>query len=258
MNLTVTRQMIGAEFLKLRRNRAIMAWTGLLTVGVTIISMTIVAILHAADPAGHAAAGGTHGFTEVITAGGLYSGAVAAIILGVTAGGADAASGVFRDLAATGRSRTSLFLVRVPGALAVLVPFVLVSAAFATVGGFVFAGGTSGPDIATIAGLTTWYVAATSFALMLAIGVASVLPSKAIGIGLLMSWQLALGYLIAQISFLGWLRQGISVVAVGNLLPSGTVQSTVASTLTTAVVVLVGWAAVVLGACLWRTRTMDA
>ena len=43
--------------------------------------------------------------------------AVAGAIVGATAGGADIEAGVFRDLAATGRSRTALFFARVPGAL---------------------------------------------------------------------------------------------------------------------------------------------
>ena len=42
--------------------------------------------------------------------------AVAGAIIGATAGGADIESGVFRDLVATGRSRTALFFSRVPAA----------------------------------------------------------------------------------------------------------------------------------------------
>ena len=41
---------------------------------------------------------------------------VAGAIIGATAGGADIESGVFRDLVATGRSRTALFFSRVPAA----------------------------------------------------------------------------------------------------------------------------------------------
>ena len=50
------------------------------------------------------------------------TGAVAGVIVGATAGGADIEAGVFRDLAATGRSRTALFAARLPGAWAIVVP----------------------------------------------------------------------------------------------------------------------------------------
>jgi hypothetical protein len=39
---------------------------------------------------------------------------VTAILIGTTAGAADVGSGVFRDLVATGRSRTALFAARIP------------------------------------------------------------------------------------------------------------------------------------------------
>ena len=38
------------------------------------------------------------------------------VIIGATAGGADIETGVYRDLVATGRSRTALFFSRVPAA----------------------------------------------------------------------------------------------------------------------------------------------
>ena len=49
-------------------------------------------------------------------------GSVVGVIIGSTAGGADIEAGVFRDLAATGRSRTALFAARVPGAWALVLP----------------------------------------------------------------------------------------------------------------------------------------
>ena len=47
--------------------------------------------------------------------------AVAGVLVGATAGGADIEAGVFRDLAATGRWWTALFVARVPGAWAIVV-----------------------------------------------------------------------------------------------------------------------------------------
>ena len=258
MTTIVARQMIGAEILKIRRNRGIMIWSALLVVGATLAYFVVATILHVSDPGNHGPAGGLQGFTDSIANVGLYLGSMAAILIGVTAGGADVSSGVFRDLAATGRSRISLFLVRIPGALAVLLTLVAASLAIAIAASFLLAGGLPTPDVLTIAGYSTWFAVAIGFSLVLSIGVSSVISSRAIAVGALMAWQMALGFLLAQLSFLGVLRQGISVVAVNNLLPAGVVQTPVTSSLVVAAAVLAVWVVVALGAGAWRTRTMDA
>src|SRR3954451_384526 len=54
---------------------------------------------------------------------------VVGAIVGSTAGSQDIETGVFRDSAATGRSRVALFGARVPGALALVLPPTAVAAA---------------------------------------------------------------------------------------------------------------------------------
>ena len=101
MNPVVARQMIAAEILKLRRNRALMAFAFLLSVAVGGIYFGYNAIEHASSPAHYGPAGGTHGFERAVRVLGLYFGALAAILIGSEAGTADISSGVFRDLVAT-------------------------------------------------------------------------------------------------------------------------------------------------------------
>ena len=116
-------RLIGAEILKLRRRRGMVVVCALLTVGAMAILFAVLAALHLADP-GRAAAGSAGHFDDAI---GVLSmtAAVVGVIIGATAGGADIEAGVFRDLAATGRSRIELLLVRVPGAWALLAPLLL-------------------------------------------------------------------------------------------------------------------------------------
>lgn len=114
-------RLVRAEILKLRTRRGLMIATGVLTLGVVAHFYAVVSALHIADPGQFPAAGGGEALAGVAALLAL-SGAVAGTIVGATAGGADIEAGVYRDLAATGRSRTALFFARVPGAWAIVVP----------------------------------------------------------------------------------------------------------------------------------------
>jgi hypothetical protein len=59
---------------------------------------------------------------------GQLAGMVADVLVGTSAGTDDLSTGVFRELVATGRPRTQLFLAKVPGGLGLLLP--LVAAAY--------------------------------------------------------------------------------------------------------------------------------
>ncbi|MGH2877005.1 MAG: hypothetical protein ACRDLV_12210, partial [Solirubrobacteraceae bacterium] len=61
MTLTTARQMLSAEILKLRRNRPLMAFAGLLSVLVVALFFVYGALQHASDPAHHAPGGGVYG-----------------------------------------------------------------------------------------------------------------------------------------------------------------------------------------------------
>ena len=129
----VTRRLAGAEFLKVRKRRGLVALTAMLTVGAVVLAGGVLAILHAADPAKYGPAGG---LGNLANAGFIVSslGAVAAVLVGATMGAGDVQAGVFRDLVATGRSRLALFTARIPGGLALLWPLVAASWAAACAG----------------------------------------------------------------------------------------------------------------------------
>jgi len=147
MTVSIARGMIGAEILKLRRNRGLMVFAGLLSVGVVVILFGVTAIEHASDPAKNAPAGGMNGFEHAVRALGVYFGVLTAVLIGGEAGTADIASGVFRDLVATGRSRLSLFAVRAPAAIVVSLAFVMSAYLVSIAAIFLFAGGDPTPSV---------------------------------------------------------------------------------------------------------------
>src|SRR4051812_30730111 len=141
------RRLIGAEVLKLRRRRGMLIAATLLVIVPVVAAYAVLAALHGADPAKYGPAGGGDNLAATIE---LTSqvGGVAAVLIGVTAGGGDVAAGVFRELVMTGRSRTLLFAVRVAGGLAVLAPLMAAALAVAATASVVLAGGLATPPAA--------------------------------------------------------------------------------------------------------------
>ena len=108
-------RLIAADVLKLRRRRGMLA----LCVALTLAPIALM-VIAAADPARgnpleHLPAGGVMAYQDMMFALTLMMLVVGAMV-GATAGAQDLESGVFRDLAATGRSRIALFGARIPGA----------------------------------------------------------------------------------------------------------------------------------------------
>ena len=243
-------RLIRAEMLKLRRRRGLMIATAVLTFGAVGLFYAIAAILHVADSAAGGAPGGLDGFSDTI---GLLSltGAVARVLVGATAGGADIEAGVFRDLAATGRSRTALFFARVPGAWAIVVPAVLLAVALSALlasahegeRGADGGGGRRGPPPCSSrrccsarrrSGSPRWRARAGMV------------------IGVVLTFQLGLSPILAQVTAIGDARYAIPSVAnarIGGETPTRWRCRRDA--------VVLGWAALTLGAGLWRTRTQE-
>ena len=122
-----------------------MIWSVILTIGVIATVEAVLVVLHAVNPAHHGPAGGESNFrgaTETLA----LLGTLTAILIGATAGSQDVANGVFRDLVVTGRKRSTLFNVRIPGALIVLLPMVLIAFAVAVAFGFLSAGDLPNPS----------------------------------------------------------------------------------------------------------------
>ncbi len=260
MTLTVARQMIGAEILKVRRNRAVMAFALLLTVGVIVLLYGYVAITHASNPLQNEPAGGTLGMHRGIRDLGEFFGMLAAVLIGAEVGTADLSSGVFRDLVTTGRSRLALFGVRLPAAAIVTLCLSAAAYALVLVATFVFADGTPTPGLGVILEGAGWIALANVVVTALAVGVGSLTGSRALTLTAVIGWQAILTSILVNVSSLGSARDALLTPALSTLEPVtfGSNDNPVIMATGIAVAVIGVWLVIpsLLGA--WRTRTRDA
>jgi hypothetical protein len=110
-----------------------------LTAGVAVLVFAVTGVQHASNSGKYGPAGGLVHYRDAVGFLVLMILVVGAIV-GSTAGAADLESGVFRDLAATGRSRVALFGSRIPGAWAIVLPIAAGAAAIAAVVSVALAG----------------------------------------------------------------------------------------------------------------------
>lgn len=257
MTPSIARHMFTAEMLKLRRQRPLMAFAGLLTAGIVVIFMGYVQLRHVSDPAKYGPAGGVDGFQHLLRALGQYFGVLAAILIATEAGTADLSSGVFRDLVATGRSRLALFAARVPAAIAVMLAFSAVAYGLGLLGTFLFEGANPTPSLATVLEGAGWIALSDSVLVALAVGVGSITGSRGVTLTAVIGWQLVATQIILSITSLGSVRDVLITPALGQLAPvhfdSGVTMAT-----GVAVAVLAGWALLPALTGAWRTRARDA
>lgn len=255
--------MIGAELLKLRKRRGLFWFTLFLTAGSVIVVNLFLLGYHVADPAKYAPAGGENGFKNSLT---LFSimAALAAVLVGATAGAQDVGSGVFRSMVATGQSRTRLALVRIPGALIFLVPMLALGYVLEVVASFALADGTATPDAASLLIGAGWLAALSILDLVVTMGLAAVLRSRGTAIGVMIAWELAGSRVVERIGAFGDWRGLVSTVATDRFPPYATDSvrinrlDTITISLTTAVAVTVAWIVVAVALGVWRTQTQDA
>ncbi len=257
MTAQTTYRMIGAEILKLRRNRALMAFAGLLSVGVVVIFMGYLQLRHASNPARYGPAGGMDGFDHLLRALGVFFGALTATLIGAEAGTADQSSGVFRDLVATGRSRLALFFVRLPAAIIVTLAFTAAAYGLGLLATFLFAGHNPTPSLSLVLQGAGWLVLANSVIAGLAVGFGSVTGSRAVTLTAVIGLETVVTQLLLNVTSLGSARDLLPNVALGQLVPAG---DGLGVTMTTgvAIAVLAGWALIPAAVGAWRTRVKDA
>jgi ABC-type transport system involved in multi-copper enzyme maturation permease subunit len=258
----VAMQMFGADLLKLRKKRGTLIWAMVLALAPIVIFFTVTAIQHSSNPAKYEPAGGLHAFTDGLRVLALFFGPLAAILIGVEAGTGDASAGVFRDLVVTGRSRLSLFLTRLPAALALCWAVILTGFVLLVAGTFVFASNLPTPGGALILNGLLFALFATGVLCLVAVGFASLTTSKPASITALIGWQLVASPLLVSISSLGSARRGLLSQALAHFSPvhidGGGHGAAVSLSQGTAVLVTLIWLAVFLALGAWRTRTMDA
>lgn len=258
-NVTIARQMIAADLLRLAKKRGFIALVLIVVLAPLLIATGYNVIQHASDPAAHGPAGGLHYFARMLSLLGVFMGPVAAILIGAEAGAGDLAAGVFRDNVLTGRSRTALFLARIPAALVVCLSVTAIGFVLGLAATFGFAGGLPTPSASLILESVAWLALANSVVCVIAIGVASLTGSRPGTITALIGWQLVLSPLLVESDSLGSVRDGL-LDGVMLFLKPGPVTGAPTITMSVAVAVLVlgAWlmALPMLGA--WRTRTRDA
>jgi hypothetical protein len=265
MNRVVARQMIAADILKLRRHRPTMTAAAVLSIGITALYLAFVVARHGGQlPASRTLADGTSLM-------GLYFGSFAAILVGTEAGTTDVASGVFRDLAATGRSRTTLFLTRIPAAVAVALVFTVSGLFLAIAAAFAFRGTSPAPGAGLVIESAGWVVLATTVVTTLAVGVGSLTGSRSITLVAVIGWETIATGIVYLAAFLGAARDLVLLIALCDFLPGqaiGTRANPGSSNAlanyklpmpaATAVLVILAWLVVPAVAGGWRTRTRDA
>jgi ABC-type transport system involved in multi-copper enzyme maturation permease subunit len=248
-------RLISADMLKLRRRRGMLSITLLLTLGAMALVFVVMAVQHAANPADYGPAGGLENYREVMSFLGLMALVVGAIV-GATAGTQDLESGVFRDLAATGRSRTALFASRATGALAVVLPIIALAAGVTGAAAVALAGSLAAPSAGALVAGTASVLAAAALGTAMAVGLSVLVGSRGPVIGILLAFYLAIQPLLLAMAFLGDVRQVLPAVAlnrIGDLPQQGDLQVALA----TAVLAVIVWAAGSLALGAWRTRTRE-
>jgi len=247
--------LIKADVLKLRRRRGMLALAFLVTVGAAALIYTIAAVKHGSNPIKYGPAGGLKNYHSSISFLNPMVLVVAALV-GATAGAADIESGVFRDLAATGRSRVALFGSRMFAGWAVVLTVVAAAAALTTVAASILAGPLPAPGATAVLDGTVSLLLAGALGTAVAVGLSALVGSRGPVIAILLGFELAILPLLSSLQSLGVARQAIPTGAlerIAGTTPSGAVQMT----LLTAVLVLVAWLAAAFLAGVWRTRTQE-
>ena len=265
MNRTIARQMIAADILKLRRHKSTMVTALLLSVGIAILYVAFIEIRH------HGNLAGPQALSDGATLMGIYFGAFAAILIGTEAGTIDLASGVFRDLAATGRSRTALFLVRIPAAIAIALALTLTGFAVTVAAAYAFHGSAPAPSSGLAIKFAAWVALATVVQTTLAVGIASLTGSRSVTLIAVIGWNTIVTSILYLATFLGPVRDLVLLIALGGLSPgqqAGTrihPGSSIAldnfklpMPAVVAVLVILAWVIIPAVAGAWRTRTQDA
>jgi ABC-type transport system involved in multi-copper enzyme maturation permease subunit len=251
-------EMVKVELLKLMRRRGLFWWSLFLTVGALLLFFLITEVLHLASPQSYGPIGGMHGLTNAVNSLSSF-GACAGILIGATAGSADVSSGVFRDLASTGRPRWALFAARIPGVLAMLLPMVIAGFAVATVFVHGFAGSNEPVGAVLLSRSLGWALLASGTAALIALGLTSLADNRGTVIGVLIAWLFIAEPLLSSASALGVARVGLLGVALGRLLPiSGGMPPGLHVGVVPAASVILAWVGIALYAGGRRTATRDA
>ncbi len=248
-----------AALLTLRRRRALIVWAAILALGVPLVIETILAIMHLHDPATNRPAGGARTFARMTDTIDLAL-VVMASIVGATAGAGDLAAGTYRDLVATGAPRRSIFLSRIPAALALTLAFGAAGAGVIVIACYSLAGGAPTPTAAQAAGTVIHVLAAVGVTTVVALGLSELIGSRGIAIGVMLGWLLAGEQLLQNVSALGRSREALLGPALDRLRPIIEADDlhVIPMSLLVACATILAWALAGAGAGLWKAERRDA
>jgi len=249
-------RLISAEVLKLRHRRGMLAIAILLTFGIVLLVFAVTGIQHAGNPAKYRPAGGETGYTNGLGFV-LLMALVVGVIVGGTAGTQDIESGVFRDLAATGRSRLALFAARVIGAWTIVLTILAATAAAIGVLSIALADSAAAPHAATLVAGTAAILVAGALSASMTVGLSALVGSRGPVIGVLLAFFLAIEPLLSLVGFLGAARQGLPAVAIGRIGHMPILPGNVAVALGTAIAVAIAWGIATLAFGAWKTTTRE-
>ncbi len=248
-----------ADLLKLRRRRGLVVTAALLTIGATIVMFVAFEAFHLSNSVKYGPAGGLDHFSRWVF---VLSqlGSISAVLIGASAGADDLGAGVFRELVATGRSRTALFFARIPAGLAIVWTLLAASFALAATLTVTLAGSATTPSAGLMIESGLWLGLTVALAFLLGLGVASLIGSRAPTIAILFAWVLIVEPLLTHIGALGVARDALLSAADWKLAPSGLIgdRLRVSMPLGVSLGVLAAWALVSLLVGLRRTQTRDA
>lgn len=248
-------RLINAELLKLRRRPGMLAMAFGLTLGLLALAYLVTGIQHGGNPGKYGAAGGLEGFEGSLQFISMM-GFIMAAIVGSTAGSQDIDSGVFRDLAATGRSRSALFLARVAGAWIMVGAILAIALGFDVAAAFALADGTAQPGGADIVQGVAMTLASGAVGAALAVGLAALFGSRGPVIGILIAAHLVFETQLQGAGFLGDARQALPISAINRLGDAGGGLDFKLA-LGTAIAVILAWITAALVAGAWRTKTRE-
>lgn len=255
------RTLVGAEILRLRRRRVLMITVAMLTLGVLVIVGGILTVLHVADPARYGPPGGASklaGFSLALA----ELGTIAGILVGASAGSADLSAGVFRALVTTGRPRWALFLARVPGVLAIVVPAIVVTFAAICIYVVGLSFGTGEPAVEDMVRVGAWVLLDVCVYSLIALGFSAIVGSRSVTVAVLLATNLVVAQILSLplLAFAG-LRQTFFFVSLRYIMPSALAVNSGVSWHESpwyAAVVIALWVVGMLALGAWRTVTRDA
>jgi ABC-type transport system involved in multi-copper enzyme maturation permease subunit len=249
-----------AEILKLRKSRSVWIPTALLTIGAIAVMYTALEIFHLANPDRYGPIGGLQHYSDALMVMGQLGGMIAAALVGAAAATADLGSRTFRDLVSSGRSRARLFLARIPGGLALVLPFVAVEYALAAVITASFAGGQPVPSTTLFVKGGLWVLLSATLVYVIALGLGALIGSRAATIGVVIAYLLPVQGILHPIGALGKARDALLSVAMEGLspFPPSDTGTLIIPSHVTSVIVLTVWVSVFAGLGLRRTLSRDA